>query len=146
MPDIQMPTWLKYSLALVLAVLVGTVPDFTLPSPQDSGWSPVVALVHAVVVGTAFSLLVVGGNILLKRREGEVRQSKLRTGAFVFLLFAGGDFAVELLARPFFSGLSGHADLQNALARLVEAGGGRLFPLTLLAVFVAVILLKHRKA
>jgi hypothetical protein len=149
MSDIQTPTWLRYSLALVLAVLVGTIseiPDFTLPSPQDSGWNPLIGLVHAVVVGVAFSLLFVSVTILFNRPQNNLRQSNLRRGVFVFLLFAGGGFAVELLSRPFFSGLSGHAELQNALARLVRAGGGWLLPLMSLAVFIAVILLRHRRA
>ena len=149
MSDIQMPTWLKYSLALALAVLVGAIselPDFALPSPQDSGWNPLVALVHAVVVGAAFSLLLVTVSMLLNRSQDDVRQSNLRRGLFVFLLFAGGDFAVELLSRPFFSGLSGHAELQNALARLVQTGGGWLLPVIFLAAFTAVILLRHRRA
>jgi hypothetical protein len=147
--EIQMPTWLRYSLALVLVVLVGTIseiPDFALPSPQDSSWSPLIGLAHAVVVGVAFSLLLVSVTILFNRPQNNLRQSTLRGGAFVFLLFAGGDFVVELLSRPFFSGLSGHAELQNALAHLVRAGGGWLLPLMFLAAFIAVILLKHRRA
>jgi hypothetical protein len=149
MSDISIPTWLKYSLALALAVLVGTIseiPDFALPSPQESGWNPLVALVHAVVVGAAFSLLLVIVDRLLNRSQGNVRQSNLRRGVFVFLLFAGGDFAVELLARPLFSELSSHAALQNAVARVVRAGGGFLFPLLLLVVFIAFVLLRHRRA
>lgn len=149
MSAIQMPRRLKYSIALVLALLVGTIseiPDFALPSPQDSGWSPLIGLARAVVVGVAFSLLLVSVTILFNRPQNKLRQSNLRRGGFAFLLFAGGDFVVELLSRPFFSGLSGHAELQNALARLVEAGGGWLLPLMFLAAFIAVILLRHRRA
>jgi hypothetical protein len=144
-----MPTWLRYSLALVLAVLIGTIsaiPDFTLPSPQDSGWSPLIALVHAVVVGAAFSLVFFGVTILFGRPQGDVPQNKLRRGVFVFLLFAGGDLGVELLARPLFSRLSSHAALQDAVLRVVQAGNGWFLPLIMLIVFVAFILLRFRRA
>ena len=144
-----MPTWLKYSLALALAGLVGAIselPDFALPSPQDSGWNPLIALVHAVVVGAAFSLLLVTVSMWLNRSQSNVRQNNTRKGVFVFLLFAGGDFAVELLGRPLFSELSSHAALQNVVARVVRAGRGLLFPLLLLGVFIAIVLLRQRKA
>lgn len=146
MSDSQIPQWLKYSAALVLAVLLGAVSEFPLPSPQDPGWSPLIGLVHAVVVGAAFSLIVVSGTILLGQRQGNVRQSILHRGGVAFLLFAGSEFVVDCLARPFFSGLSGRSGMQNVLASLVRAGGGRMLPLTLLIVFIIVVLIRYRRA
>jgi hypothetical protein len=90
MSAIQMPTWSKYLLALAVAVLVGTlsaIPDLTLPSPQDSGWNPLVGLVRAVIVGAAFSLIAFTATVWSNSRRGNVRPWK--QPLLVFLLFAG---------------------------------------------------------
>jgi hypothetical protein len=63
-----------------------------------------------------------------------------------FLALCWNDFAFQLLNRPVFSWLSRHADLQVVLARLVQADRGWLLPLMFLAAFIAVILLRHRRA
>ena len=146
MPDPQMPPWAKYSLALVIAVLAGAIselPDLDLPSPMDAGWSPTVSLTRAVVVGVAFSLIIVTGSILF-RSQVRGRQNIFRSGVFAFLLFGGCQFAAECVARPFFAGLSKHIGFEGALIQIVTAGRGQL-PLLLLAVFITFVLIKTRR-
>jgi membrane protease YdiL (CAAX protease family) len=149
MSSFQIPTWFKYSLALAVAILLGTVsaiPDLALASPQDSGWNPLVGIMHAVIVGAAFSLIVFTETMWSNRARSNLRQSTFRRIAFVFLVFAGGEFALELLMRPFFSELSRHEDLQNALAHMVQAGNGWLLPMMFLGVFIVIILFRsHRE-
>jgi hypothetical protein len=148
MPGSEMPNWFKYSSAIVVAVLLGVVseiPDFFLPTLRDPNWSSRVALVNAVAIGTAFSLIFVTARILFPRPANDLRRSTLRQAVFAFLLFGGTEFAFECLARPFSAGLSDHSGLQTALAHLVQAGRGQL-PLVLLAVFIVVLLLRTRRA
>jgi hypothetical protein len=153
MPDFQMPAWSKYLLALAVAVLVGTIsaiPDLQLPSPQDSGWNPLVGLAHALIVGAAFSLIAFTATVWYPRGDNRAPTGGLvqvgKRPLVVFLLFAMSDFVLQVLSRPFFSWLSGHSKLQDTLARLVQSGRGWLLPLMFLAVFIAVILLRHRRA
>jgi len=149
MSDFKIPTWFKYSIALVLVVLLGAIseiPDLELPSPQDAGWSPLIGLVHSVVVGAAFSLIVITATVWSRRRQEGLRERIARLGILAFALFAVSDFALEVLARPFFSGLSGRPGLQNALVWLVQAGRGLLLPLVLLTVFLAVILFRRHRS
>ncbi len=146
MSAIQVPTWSKYLLALVVVVVVGiilAIPGLLLPSPQDSGWNPFVGFARAIIVGAAFGLLAFTTTILFKTNRGSVHPGK--RAVLFFLLFAGSDFALQLLNRPFFSWLSRHAGLQNTLARLVMADNGWLLPLMFLAAFIAVILLRRRR-
>jgi len=147
MNDFGLPRWIKYSVALLVVILLGIIseiPDLGLPSPQDPSWDPLIGLVHAVIVGAAFGLIVFTAIIVSNRQQSNMRQRTLRWAALAFLLFAGSDFALELLARPFFRGLSTHGEVQNVLARLIEAGGGWLLPLVFLTAFVAYILLRRR--
>jgi len=141
------PPWLKYLIAIIVVALLGAIseiPDLTLPSPQDSGWSPPLALVHAVVVGAAFSLIVLIASIWSNRSQSQ--QSNFRRGLLVFILFGSGDFVVELLARPFFFGLSRRPELEAGFVRLVHAGRGWLLPLVFLTIFVAFILLRSNRS
>jgi hypothetical protein len=149
MSDFELPAWIKYSVALLVVALLGVIseiPDLGLPSPQDPGWNPLIGFVHAVVVGVAFGLIVFTATIWSNRAQSNLPQRSLRWGVFAFLLFAGSDFALELLAGPFFRGLSTHADVQNALVRLVRAGRGWLLPLVFLTAFLAFMLLRSRRS
>lgn len=146
------PSWQKCALGLAVAVLVGVVsafPDIALPSPQDRGWTPLVGLAHAIVVGIAFSLLLTLANKIWSDPSRENRRIASRIGKrpfLVFLVFAGGDFAVEVSARPLASWLSGHPNPEQTVARLVEAGGGWFLPLTSLAIFIGVWAFRRRRA
>jgi hypothetical protein len=147
------PTWLKYSLGLALAVgtaVFSAVPDLVLPSTQDSGWSPLVGLVHAIVVGTAFSLLAAFATKIWSHPNQDDRPTSrfvqmARKPLAVFALFAGCDFVLEVSARPLFSWISHHAGLEATLAWSVEAGKGYLLPLAFLAVFIGVMLFRRRR-
>jgi H+/Cl- antiporter ClcA len=139
----EMPNWLRYSAAIIAAVLLGVVseiPDFFLPTLQDPSWTPRIALVRAVAIGTAFGLIMATTTILFPRSPDDVHKRSFRRAVFAFLLFGGTEFAFECLGRPFFASGS-----ETALAQLVQTGKGQL-PLVLLAVFIVVILLRTRRA
>jgi len=142
----SVPTWLKYTMALILAVVLGVIsgmPDLELPSPQEPGWTPLAGVLHSLVVGVSFSLIIVAGTALLTRAKEDLWARSLRRGVLVFLLFAIGDFALEISVRPFFSGISGHPEMQHAVTRVAQAGRGLLLPLVLLLVFLAVVFPKY---
>jgi hypothetical protein len=141
----DVPTWLKYMMALVLAVILGAIsamPDFH-PSPQHPDWTPLIGLIHSLVVGVSFSLIIVAGTALLAPTREDLWARSLRRGGLIFLLFATSDFALEISMRPFLSVLSGHPEMQNSVARAVQVGKGFLLPLVLLLVFLALVFLKY---
>jgi hypothetical protein len=134
MPDSEKPPWFPYSVALVAALLVGAIPEFTLPSPVEQAWTPFIGLVHAVAIGASFSTVIVVGAIVYSTRpQGGFRQTSLRRGVFAFLLSAGSEFAFECLDRSLSLGL------------FVQAGRREL-PLLFLAVLMALILFGSRRA
>lgn len=142
----NVPTWIKYAAALIVVVILGVVsgmPDLLLPSPQEPAWTPLIGLAHSLVAGASFSLIIVAGTVLFSRSKKDLWARNLRRGVLIFLLFAIGDFAVEISVRPFFSQTSGHPDVQYALARAVQAWKGLLAPIVLLLVFLAVVFFKH---
>jgi hypothetical protein len=144
----KVPTWLRYAMALVVAVglgLLSAMPDLELPTPQDPGWTPLVGLLHSLVVGVSFSLIIVAVTVLLNRAPENLWARSLRRGVPAFLLFALGDFALEISSRPFFSEISRHPDVQHAIARAVLAGRGALVPVVLLLVFYALFFFKRQK-
>lgn len=143
MPDFEMSKWLKYAFVLIAVVLLGALPDFTLPSPQDPGWNSLFGLVHAVIVGAAFGSFFLIAAMWSSRPAS--KQNKFRRGFIGFLVFASGDFIVEISGRPSFLLLSRHPGIENDVSRLVRAGGGYLLPLVSLTAFVAFVFLRKRR-
>jgi len=142
------PTWLKYTMALFVAVALGLIsamPDLELPSPQEIGWTPVIGLLHSLVVGASFSLIIVAATVFLTSATERVWVRSLRRGVLAFLVFAISDFALQISFRPFFSEMSRHPELRHAITRAVVAGRGMLLSVVLLLVFVALALLKHHR-
>lgn len=93
MNDSNTPSWLKYSVALVIVVLlavVSEIPDFELPSPQDPGWTPLIGLVHALAAGAGFGLIVFVASVWSNRPRGDNRKTGLRRGVYAFLILGGG--------------------------------------------------------
>jgi hypothetical protein len=84
----EMPNWLKCSTAIIAAVLLGVVseiPDFFLPTLQDPSWTPRIALVRAVAIGTAFGLIMATATILFPRSPDDVHKRSFRRAVFAFL-------------------------------------------------------------
>lgn len=136
-------------MALVIAVALGVIseiPDWTLPSPQNPGWTPLIGLFHALVIGATFGLIVLAAMVLTSGDRQTLWPRSLRRSVLAFLLFAVGDFVVELSMRPFSSNISGYSGLQHTIGRIVEAGRGFAVPLVLLAVFLGVILVRRYRS
>lgn len=148
MSDSDTP-WRKYGIPLLLAtavVVISTVPDLDLPSPQDPGWTPLIGLLRTVLVGVGFSLVAFIVTPWSKKSGTDDRRSPVRKAIYVFLIVGGGDFVVEFSSRIFWHRHPTHGEFQHILAQIVEAGRGYLVPLLLLALFAGVMFLKIRRS
>jgi len=142
MVDEQVPRWLKYATALVLAVVLGVIsalPDLKFPSPQEPGWAPRIGLFHSLIVGASFSLIILATTALFTRAKQELWARSLRRGVLAFLLFATGDFALQISERPVLSEISRHPETQGIVVRAVQAGRGFLLPFLLLGGFLVAV-------
>lgn len=148
MTDPDTPLWPKYAGALFLAtvmVVISAIPDLDLPSPQDPGWTPLIGLLHAVIAGVGFSLVVFIATPWSRKSGTDDRRSRLRKAIYVFLIVGGGEFVLGFSTRIFLYGHPTHTKLQLILARIVEAGRGYLLPLLFLALFFGFMFLKTRR-
>lgn len=142
----RLPDWIRYSLIFIIVVILGGVseiPDLALPLPQDSGWNPLIGLAHAIMVGAAFSLILVIASYGPRQINAEQRQFSGQRALLVFLIFAAADFLVELSARPLISLLSDHVGTERDIAQLVQTGGGWFVPLVFLTLFAVVFLIRR---
>jgi len=145
-PDTSL--WRKYAVALILAILIvaiSEIPDFELPSNQDASWTPLIGLLHAVIAGVGFSLVVFIATPWSRKSGTDDRRSRLRKAFYVFLIVGGGDFVLELSTRNLY-GHPNQSQFQLILAQLVRAGRGWLLPLLILALFFGLMFLKIRRS
>jgi hypothetical protein len=147
MKSTQLPVWVRYSLIAAIAVglgLVSGIPDWKLPSPQDSTWHPLIGVGHAVIVGMVFALIVLAASYWSEERVQGRHRINYRRTVLVFLVFAAGDLVAEFSMRPLFSALSHHMRAERINAYLVRGGGGWLEPLMILALFAVVVFVRFR--
>lgn len=137
MADLRQASWLKYVIVLIVAVIAG----YVLP-PSTWADSPGRVLVRVAIIVTSFGIILVVLRIWPPSGRGSI---STRRFVAVFALFV-----VVMLALGFFgSNLNSWLDqagFGGTVGRLVEAWGGWLLPLVFLAIFLAFVLLRRRRA
>jgi hypothetical protein len=127
--------WIKYAVVLILVVLLGEIPDFTLPGPQDPGWTPLTGLVRAIAAGVAFGLIV----FVLAAWEGISKtddpKRAFRKGLYVSVFVGVGDLLVEFSTWTA-SRHSHSTGVTVAISRVAEAGKGWFLPILFLSLFI----------
>jgi len=122
---------------VLVAILAGILSPTAGPG-QTLGRS----LLRVVIIVTAF------GIILSLHRiwpiEGQVPLPRSRL-AVILVLLAAMLLAVDFFLPEVLSVLSPHERAGEIVARLVDAGGGWLVPVLLLATFVTVMLIRRRR-
>ncbi len=134
MADLRRASWLKY---LIIPIVVGVIAAYVLPPPTWAD-SPARVVVRVAIIVAAFAIIPV-----VYRIWPPSGQRLVSTRRFVadFALFA-----VVLLALGFFGPKLISWLYQAGFGRLFEAWGGWLLPLVFLAVFLAFMLLRRRRA
>ncbi len=133
MADLRQATWVKYVIVLIVAVIAG----YVLPPPTWAD-SPSRVLVRVAIIVTSFGIILVVLRIWPPSGRGSI---STRRFVAVFALFV-----VAMLALGFFgSNLISWLD-QAGFGGTFEAWGGWLLPLVFLAIFLAFVLLRRRRA
>jgi hypothetical protein len=138
MPELRQATWLKYVVIPIVAVIAG----YVLPPPTWAD-SPGRVLVRVAIIVAAFGLIPVVDRIWpAPSGQGLISTRRLVAlfALFAFVLLALGFFGPKLISWLYWAGFGG------TVGRLVEAWGGLLLPLVFLAVFLAFMLLRRRRA
>ncbi len=133
MADLRQASWLKYVIVLIVAVIAG----YVLP-PSTWADSPGRVLVRVAIIVTSFGIILVVLRIWPPSGQGLI---STRRFVAVFAVFV-----VVLLALGFFGPKLTSWLYQAGFGRLFDAWGGQLLPLVFLAVFLAFMLLRRRRA
>ena len=133
MADLKQASWLKYVIVLIVAVIAG----YVLP-PSTWADTPGRVLVRVAIIVTSFGIILVVLRIWPPSGQGSISTRRFVAvfAVFVLVMLALGFFGPKLI-----SWLE-----QAGFGRLFEAWGGWLLPLVFLAVFLAFILLRRRRA
>ncbi len=133
MVDLRQVSWLKYVIVLIVAVIAG----YVLP-PSTWADSPGRVLVRVAIIVAAFGIILVVLRFWPPSGRGSI---STRRFVAVFALFV-----VVMLALGFFgSNLNSWLD-QAGFGGAFEAWSGWLLPLVFLAIFLAFVLLRRRRA
>lgn len=138
MADLRQASWLKYVIVLIVAVIAG----YVLP-PSTWADSPGRVLVRVAIIVAAFGIIPVVYRIWpVPSGQGLISTRRLVAvfALFAVVLLALGFFGPKLISWLYQAGFG------DTVGRLVEAWGGWLLTLLFLAVFLAFVLLRRRRA
>jgi hypothetical protein len=141
MEGIRKVIWLKY----VIAVLVAAFAGFLL-EPSASGDSPGRTSMRIAIIVAAFAIIIGAQYIWAPRAPRSGNGLPIWRYVTVLALLAITLLALSL-ARPWvFQWLGGNPKLEKIVGRVLEAGGGLVLPMLMLAVFSVLWFARHRRS